>query len=241
MELLEQFRQAKTVGEVKNASDYTDLESVVAEMRACFFLIPDNLDERALLRERQQQYLQDIIEGRDIEYLSLIVTDSCNFACTYCIANSMLVLGPRAKPKQPLMEMIVAKQAIDFFFAKLKKHEKNKAYINFGGGEPLLNWKLIREVLPYCVKTYNGDFEITFTINTNASLITPDIAGTFKMYNVKPALSLDGLVQANDVVRMTTTGDGTFTAIIKAMDTLHAINYPPEGFSATITEETDIE
>jgi len=171
------------------------------------------------------------------EYLSLVVTDSCNFACTYCIAHSMLILGSRAQVKLRLMTMAVAKKAIDFFFAKLKKHGKHQAYINFGGGEPLLNWKLIKEVLKYCVEVYGADFEITFTINTNASLITREIAEIFKAYVVKPALSLDGLAQANDAVRITKGGNGTFATIVGAMNTLHALNYSPEGFSVTVTAE----
>lgn len=237
IELLEQFRQAKRTNDIRDASGYDNLEDTIAGMKNCFFLVPENLDERFLLQQRQKPYLQDIAEGRDIEYLSLIVTDSCNFACTYCIAHSMLVLGERAKAKQKLMGMDVAKKAVDFFFAKLKRHNKNNAYINFGGGEPLLNWKIILKVLSYCTETYGSDFEIIFTINTNASLITEEIANAFKTYSVKPALSLDGLSRANDAVRVTKVGGGTFTAITKGMDRLHAANYPPEGFSVTVTEK----
>jgi len=104
------------------------------------------------------------------------------------------------------------------------------------GISPLLAWPAIKEVLEYCDTTYQAEFEFRFSINTNATLINPDIAQTLTRYGVSTAVSLDGLQEGNDKVRMTKTGQGTFLPIVNGMNTLANAEYPLNGFAVTITE-----
>lgn len=119
----------------------------------------------------------------------------------------------------------------------MKTNGRSDPYINFGGGEPLLNWETISRVLAYCEEKYGKKFQFTFRINTNASLITPKIARTLKKYGVKIALSLDGLKEANDKVRILKSGGGTFDKIILAMNVLSQVDFGVDGFSTTIAED----
>jgi len=131
----------------------------------------------------------------------------------------------------------VAKQAVDYYTGLLRSTGKEKAEINFGGGEPLLNWSVIESVLDYCRGAHGSEFDLSFTLNTNASLITRGIANSLRHHQVRVATSLDGLREGNDSVRMTKAGAGTFELVLRGMDLLLAANYPVDGFAATITDD----
>ena len=116
------------------------------------------------------------------------------------------------------MRYDIANETVDRYLEILRGHGKRVAEINFGGGEPLLAWPVIKQVLEYCRATYGSEFEFRFSINTNASLITPEIASTLKEYRVEIASSLDGLREGNDRVRLTKSGGGTFSQIIRGFE-----------------------
>ena len=106
-----------------------------------------------------------------ISNLTLEVTDRCNLRCKYCIYNpdnpSFRGFGKKD------MDFETAKLAIDFF----EKHsrERKKVYLGFYGGEPLLNYTLIEQSVNYAKKLIK-DKEISFSLTTNATMITPQIA-----------------------------------------------------------------
>jgi len=232
IEFLRQFQKNE---KNKKRINFNDFKDEILKLKSFFFIILENFNEKDLLIQKQKNYLRRIESGKNIEYLSLIVSNSCNFSCSYCIASRVMNLNK--KNESGVMKIEIAMKAIDFFFAKLKKNRRKKAYINFGGGEPLLNWKLIKKILEYCRKKYGESFKITFSINTNAFLITKEIAKTLKEFKVILAISLDGLGKANDLVRKNKNGEGTFNKIIKAINILRNEMYPIKGFSTTVTEK----
>lgn len=70
-------------------------------------------------------------------------------------------------------EFEIAKQAVDFYFA----HNTNKdaGVISFYGGEPLLEMELIKKIVVYSEKLYEGK-ELRFNMTSNATLLTDEIA-----------------------------------------------------------------
>lgn len=135
------------------------------------------------------------------------------------------------------MRFEMAKETVNRYLEILRRHGKRVAEINFGGGEPLLAWPVIKQVLEYCRATYGFEFEFRFSINTNASLITPEIAATLKEYHVEIASSLDGLREGNDRVRLTKSGGSTFSQIMHGFETLAVAGYPLDGIAVTVTEK----
>lgn len=238
LELLNHFGEKTNIRTILGKKLYAQAGKNIEKFRKCFFLISPGFDEREHLRKViKDRYLSVLQKGAAVEYLSLIVSEECNFACAYCISNSMIQASQRRYNNVKKMNFSTAKLAVDTFFSILHNNGKKKAYVNFGGGEPLLNFDVIKGVLNYIQDRYAHDFEINYTINTNASLITPNIANILKYHKVKIALSLDGLEQANDAVRKTKTGQGTFSIIRRAIQMLNDIDYNPGGFAATLTEK----
>ena len=60
------------------------------------------------------------------------------------------------------MSFEVAKKSVDWYLEILKMHGKRAARINFGGGEPLLAWQAIHDILDYCTYSYGHIFDFQF-------------------------------------------------------------------------------
>ncbi|MBI1952428.1 radical SAM protein [Candidatus Saccharibacteria bacterium] len=213
-------------------------EQAVEELKRCFFLVPDDFDERAYLEEQMRKREAGIVDGSLIDFLELIMSEACNFRCTYCIHFNNLETSDRINNPSKFMKFEMAKELVDRYLEVLRSHGKKIAEINFGGGEPMLAWPVIRQVLEYCHDVYGQNFQFRFSINTNASLITREVAEVLKEYEVGIASSLDGLQAGNDRVRLTKSGKGgTFSKITQGFDALAEAGYPLDGIAVTVTAD----
>lgn len=115
--------------------------------------------------------------------LVLWTTGRCNLACQYCYAGTT--------PLQEDMDFKTAIRAVDLFSDCTMK-------IQFAGGEPLLNYPLIGQIVDYVKeKNYNASFQM----QTNGTCITPEIAAGLKKMQIALGVSLDGPPQVNEFSR----------------------------------------
>ena len=114
-----------------------------------------------------------------ILHISLNVAQSCNMNCDYCYA------GSGEFSNKGYMSFNVAKAAIDRF----ARGKKNFA-ITFIGGEPLLNLKLIKEVVSYSKSFTNTQFK--FLIVTNGTLLQKSTLDFLKAEKFHITVSYDG-------------------------------------------------
>lgn len=159
--------------------------------------------------------------------LILKVTEECNLRCKYCVYSDYYPYTNSYGSSH--MSFEVAKKAIDIYMNHIQSQRKfvlNKApFIAFYGGEPLLNYDLIKDVIEY-VQTQYTDFNVTFTITTNGlSLENEDIANFFKKHNVIICLSLDGYPENHDRNRVRSNGKPSYNTIISIIEKSFA-NYP---------------
>jgi uncharacterized protein len=76
----------------------------------------------------------------------LNVTNQCNLACTYCYEfGADKIATPAGKPKYMALE--TAKSSVDFLLAGSGNREA--VHITFFGGETLMNFRLLRDVVGY--------------------------------------------------------------------------------------------
>lgn len=209
----------------------------IEELLRCYFLVPEDFNDRVFLKKKMREHEAEIVSGSLIDYLELIMSEACNFRCIYCIHFNNLETSDRINNPKKFMRFDTAKETVNRYLGVLRSHGKRIAEINFGGGEPLLAWPVIKQVLEYCRAKYGLEFEFRFSINTNASLITPEIAEMLKEYRVGIASSLDGLREGNDRVRLTKSGGGTFSQIMRGFEALDQAGYPLDGVAATVTEK----
>ena len=238
LQFLDFFRQLTTVEEVSKMCD-EDPKGTIQEFAEIFFLVESGFDEKKFLQEKKTQQLAQVQERRTVDRMGLAISDSCNFKCTHCIhfqpkTNSDQAL-PLYQQTAPQLNMTwkTAKRCVDQYIALMREQGRTHGNIHFGNAEPLVNWPVIERVLEYCSKMDDLSFE--FAINTNLVLMTRQIAEIFKRYQVRIATSLDGTHTANDAIRVTKGGQGTFARILEKFDLLVEIGYPLDGFSITVT------
>ncbi|KKT16990.1 MAG: arylsulfatase regulator (Fe-S oxidoreductase) [Parcubacteria group bacterium GW2011_GWB1_43_6] len=236
LEFLDEFREPKALCDVLDEETIDSQREVIQELLTARFLIPKEFDERTFLGEKIKERQGNTANGSLIDYLELIMSEACNFRCTYCIHFNNLETSDRINNPKKFMQLEVARETVDKYLSILQQHGKTMAAINFGGGEPLLAWPVIERILEYCVSHYGREFTFRFSINTNASFITLEIAKKLKQYRVEIASSLDGLHEGNNKVRLTKTGGGTFEKILRGFENLEAAGYPLEGIAVTVNE-----
>ena len=149
----------------------------------------------------------------NIRQLILQVTQNCNLRCKYCVYSGSYVNRTHTKKR---MSFEIAKQAVDFYFA----HNINKdaGVISFYGGEPLLEMDLIKKVVAYSEKLYEGK-ELRFNMTSNATLLTDEIADFLYEHNFNLTISLDGPEEVHNQSRVfADSKTGTFHCIIKNLE-----------------------
>jgi len=232
------FKQPAGVEEISEICD-EDPENTVQKFAEIFFLVEPGFNEKKFLQEKKEEQLTQVQERRTIDRMGLAISDSCNFGCTHCIhfqpATNFGQVLPIYQQATPQLNMTweTAKRCVDQYIALMREQGRTHGKIHFGNAEPLVNWSVIEQVLEYCGKM--GDLSFEFAINTNLVLMTRQIAEVFKKHRVRIATSLDGAQTANDAIRITKGGQGTFVRILEKFDLLTEIGYPLDGFSITVT------
>lgn len=141
---------------------------------------------------------------KKIKVFMLIINENCNLNCTYCYEHHKT---------NSYMSFATAKSIIDKELSTAKSDEIFE--IEFFGGEPFLNFSLIKQVVEY-VKTEYSHLKIYFNASTNGTLVH----GEIKEWLIKnkdrfsPGLSLDGTKEMHDLNRpFRKNGKGSYDLI----------------------------
>lgn len=130
-----------------------------------------------------------------LKALCLNVAHDCNLRCAYCFAGSGTFSGPRT-----LMTEKVGEAAVDFLIDR--SQGTRLLEIDFFGGEPMLNWPVVRHVMRCARERGAARGKVfRFTITTNGVLLTPEIVSVLAREFHNVVMSLDGRPQVNDRMR----------------------------------------
>lgn len=145
-----------------------------------------------------------------IKQLTLQVTQQCNLRCEYC-AYSGIYDGNRTHSNQR-MSIETAKKAIDFFLER--NSELADVVIGFYGGEPLLEFDLIKQCVEYAKNQTEGK-KIMFNMTTNGTLLSDSVVDYLVENDFRLSISLDGAKDEHDINRKFVNGQGSFDTIIE--------------------------
>lgn len=137
-----------------------------------------------------------------IRKLELMVTEDCQFRCDYCFVH-----GKNDKK----MDKTTALSAVDMLL-----HEAVGAKnieITFFGGEPLLEFELICEVVSYVEGKLSQDQSVTWAITTNGALLDDAKMQFFQNHGLNLLLSIDGNRETQDAHRRLKSGGSTFDLV----------------------------
>ena len=148
------------------------------------------------------------LTGAPIKALCLNVAHACNMKCSYCFA-SQGSFGLRPS----LMSSEVGRRAVDFLVENSQgvKHLE----VDFFGGEPLLNWEVVKDIVNYGRQIEAGTGKIiNFTLTTNCLLLDEEIMDYLVQEKIGVILSLDGREEVNDRYRVLNNGQGSYKTIL---------------------------
>lgn len=171
--------------------------------------VEDNVRKFEICQDNNKIIKKFILKKRKV--LLLQVTQACNLRCKYCVYSDEF----SRKPSNAFMSFDVAKKAVDLHF----KHSVTSVYTNIGfyGGEPLLNFTLIKNIINYIKDNYPCRL-VYYNITTNATLFNEEIIDFFIDNKINTMISLDGPKRIHDDKRLDIYNNGTFNKVIDTIN-----------------------
>ena len=126
------------------------------------------------------------------------ITHKCNLNCKYCYV----------KKNNRTMSWEIAKKTVDF----LGSLDYKRRVISLFGGEPLVEWKLVKKIVGYVEKS--GNFSDVF-LCTNGTLLYREKIKYFVKHKMTPQISIDGIAVAHDINRRDKMDRGSFYCLDK--------------------------
>jgi len=183
----------------------------------------DLMDVVAGLKDEDMDKLKDsaIRSIDDFQNLSILPNNKCNFSCSFCYSAK-----GRAKDE---LTFDHAKIAIDRFIRETSPQKLSLSVL--GGGEPLISWPLVKEIIEYAeVRAKKYGKTIDTSITTNASLVTDEIIEYFKRHRIITVVSYEILEEIQNLHR------GHYQLVRQKIKRMFELRYTPQ-FNTVITPE----
>lgn len=147
-----------------------------------------------------------------LDAMVLEVTERCNLRCAYC-PYSQEYKANRSHGDRD-MSIEVAEKAL----LHLKNHSsrQNKVGIAFYGGEPLARYEFLQHCIDKVRKLLKSK-DISFSVTTNGTLITPEIARFLFKNNFSVVTSIDGPEKIHNSFRKYSSGKGSYKDSIRGL------------------------
>ena len=192
-------------------------ETEITNLKKLNFLKTVN-DEYELMKPILKNYRKDVSNGDSITKLLLYVTGNCMLRCSYCYiddAHEMEQKETDLNCGTGNMTWEVAKKSIDVFYQIIMKNKQKKVHIRFHGGEPFLNFNIIKKTINYVNEKFK-DIEVIFHTNTNGICVTDEMIdflvekSNYGKHSFDLEVSIDGPKDCHDKLRKYPNGTGSF-------------------------------
>lgn len=148
----------------------------------------------------------------------LELSNECNLNCIYCYGE-----GGSYGRKKELMSIETARKSVDLLFNNCGSLKE--IHITFFGGEPLLNFSVLKETVAYCHELETkSDRHFTFSMTTNGTICNDEIEQFCIKNKVHVMLSIDGQKCIQDKQRPSCDGKSSFDKIIPNIERFKRIN-----------------
>lgn len=197
-------------------------------------LRPEIKSDRKDMRE-----LSYLFENAGIQQLIIDLTNQCNMRCRYCTFSGHYKYQRNHSGRK--INRKTALKAVDYFIENSDK--KEIPFVTFYGGEPLLRFKLFKEIVDY-VKSHEKKFH--FSLTTNGTLLDNEEICLFLIENdVSINISLDGPEYIHDKNRKMADGAGSYHRILRNLSWIKkrapGYFYKNIFFSPVLTPPYDLE
>lgn len=152
--------------------------------------------------------------NRDVVRIRLLVSDVCNMLCEYCHVFQDV---DRISPGQ--MSPETARAVIDAYAMDPIAAKSSHFLIELYGGEPLVNWKTVREAVTHARRQL-GETRTAFVLNTNATLVRTEHAKFCAEMGIDVHVGMDGPDAESNMARQTKTKKPTVEQTIRGIERL---------------------
>jgi uncharacterized protein len=141
----------------------------------------------------------------------------CNLDCEYCffLSKEMLYPGDRFRMADDLLETYIRQL--------LESHRTPDVSVAWQGGEPtMMGLDFFRRSVELVDKHRKPGQRISYTIQTNGTLLDDDWAVFFKENDFLVGVSVDGTEPLHDAYRVDKRGQGSFDRVMRGFEALKA-------------------
>ncbi|WHE06829.1 radical SAM protein [Thermoanaerobacterium thermosaccharolyticum] len=141
--------------------------------------------------------------------ITLWLTNKCNMNCKYCYVGD--------EKRDFSMPKSIIDRSIEFIFENFNKYKDNindYLIVRFHGGEPLIEFNLIRNVIKK-INSKKKDNNFKFAITTNGTILDNDIILFLKNEIHDLTVSLDGNRRTQGIMRPFRDGSNSFEKVFK--------------------------
>jgi len=173
------------------------------EIKSCYAEISALHKDELIFTAYDYENLASYMEPSPVKAMCLIAASDCNLECEYCFAHK----GDYGTGRRRMLDYATGTKAIDFLVENSSDREVLE--IDFFGGEPLLNYDIIKRLVEYgrgLEKSRAKSFR--FTLTTNGLLLDSEKIEFINSEMSNIVLSLDGRPEVNDRMRVKRGGTG---------------------------------
>jgi len=180
--------------------DIEEAYSEIEELRSEGMLFSEDPYEKIIARFTDRKPV--------LKAMCLHIAHDCNLSCRYCFAGEGEYNGPRA-----LMSPETGRQALDYLIEQ--SGSRVNLEVDFFGGEPLLNWETVKELVRYGrSREKEANKKFRFTLTTNGVLLNDEIMEFCNKEMGNVVLSIDGRKEIHDKMRPFPRGAGSYDLIL---------------------------
>jgi radical SAM protein with 4Fe4S-binding SPASM domain len=228
LEFIKAFREPTTLSRV--AQTYAlpgDIEETFRRLVDLHYLVPAGSDETDEYRERIKLRRRRISSGALLSILRLNVATGCNLRCTYCYLEKAPVDRAK-KTHSTVMPWEIARAAVDAFLDNAASNGRRHVTIRYIGGEPLINRKVLVKTMMHAeAEAGRLGINVAHLLCTNGLLVDREFARFLaRIREVHALVSLDGMQEDNDRMRVEPDGTGTHNKIVAAIKLLQEEGVP---------------
>jgi uncharacterized protein len=169
--------------------------------------------------------IKKFILREGLKQLTLCITEDCNFRCKFCIYSDDYDYTRVHSGRK--MSLSIAKKAIDYYLTLIKNNSKynpiRKPAIGFYGGEPLLNFNLIKKCVQYVDSNYEN--KMLYALTTNGSLLDKQKSKWLMENDFIISVSLNGPENEHDRLRVYKDGNGSYRDVMENIGPIMEYGY----------------
>jgi uncharacterized protein len=174
-------------------------------------LILNTLIDKNIFFAKRREFQKPIYKEA---FISLAPVHACNLKCKYCFAQH----GNNYQDRDIKFTKDSLRKSLRYIYLEYFKDIYKFRFDFVSGGEPLLAFDMVQEVVAFCNEMKENHNKVTkIWLCTNATLISQQILKYLNSKGINIGISLDGPKMENDRYRIYKNGKSTYNKVINNM------------------------